>query len=232
MNHYSKSVTGAGLAVFLLVTACSNGAEGEWESTAEAGGGSGSNGYGDVGSEESHGDHEVGAKGQASLETADDATLGEVLTDGDGNVLYLFTDDAPAESTCLGGCADNWPPLRTSADAATPAELAEGLSADLLGSIPREDGAPQVTYNDWPLYTYTGDAAPGDTNGQGVGSAWYVLGPQGQIITDAAAYSAPADGGGAGGVEGTGSTGAADDPYGDEGGGYGGGDYRQHPAGS
>jgi predicted lipoprotein with Yx(FWY)xxD motif len=226
MNHYSKSVIGTGLTVFLLVTACSNGVEGESESAAEAGGGSGANGYGGVGSEESHGDHGVEAKGQASLETADDAALGEVLTDGDGNVLYLFTDDAPAESTCLGGCADNWPPLRTSADAGTPAELAEGLSAELLGSIPREDGAPQVTYNDWPLYTYTGDAAPGDTNGQGVGSAWYVLGPQGQMITDAASYSAPADSGGPQGA------GGADDPYGDDGGGYGGGDYRQHPLGS
>lgn len=211
MNHYSKSAIWAGLAVFLLVTACSNGAGGESESAEGIGGDSGSNGYGDVASEESHDEHEAGAKGQASLETADDTTLGEVLTDGNGNVLYLFTDDAPSESTCLGGCVDNWPPLRTSADADIPAELADGLSAELLGSIPREDGDPQVTYNDWPLYTYTGDAAPGDANGQGVGSAWYVLGPQGQMITEAADSVA----------------GDADD-----GGGYGGGDYRQHPLGN
>lgn len=225
MNHYSKGALGAGLAVFLLVTACSNGAGSESESTAEAGGGSGSNGYGDVGSEESHGDHEADVKGQAALETAADATLGEVLTDGDGNVLYLFTDDGPEESICFGDCADNWPPLRTSADADVPAELAEGLSAELLGSIPRDDGAPQVTYNNWPLYTYTGDAAPGDTNGQGVGSAWYVLDPRGQMITDAAAYSAPADSGGTG-------TGGSDSGDADDGGGYGGGDYRQHPLGN
>ena len=226
MNHYSKSVIGAGLAVFLLVTACSNGAEGESESTAEVDGGSGANGYGDVGSEESHGEHGAGSGGLASLETADDTAFGEVLTDGSGNVLYLFTDDAPSESTCLGECAESWPPLRTDAGADSPAELAEGLSAQLLGSTPRDDGAPQVTYNGWPLYTYTGDAAPGDTNGQGVGSAWYVLGPQGQMITDAASYSAPADSGG------TQGTGGADDPYGDDGGGYGDGDYRQHPLGN
>lgn len=211
MNHYSKSALGAGVAALSLVTACSNGTEADSESVAEAGAGSGANGGGDAGSEESHSSHGAAASGPASLETADDAALGEVLTDGDGNVLYLFTDDAPAESTCLGGCADNWPPLRTSAEAEAPVELAEGLSAALLGSVPREDGPPQVTYNGWPLYTYTGDAAPGDTNGQGVGGAWYVLGPQGQMITDAAAYSAPAGSGGAG---------------------SGGGDYRQHPLGN
>lgn len=222
MNHYSKSAIGAGLAVFLLVTACSNGADGESESAADIGGDSGSNGYGDVASEESHGEHEGGSKGQASLETADDTALGEVLTDGDGNVLYLFTDDAPSESTCLGECVDNWPPLRTTADADAPAQLADGLSAELLGSIPREDGQPQVTYNDWPLYTYAGDAAPGDANGQGVGSAWYVLSPQGEMIT-ATADSAP---------EGTDGD-PYEDSYGDDhGGGYGGDGYRQHPRGN
>ena len=33
----------------------------------------------------------------------------------------------------------------------------------------RTDGTTQVTYNDWPLYLFSGDAAAGDTNGQGVG---------------------------------------------------------------
>ena len=224
MNHYSKSAVGAGLAVFMLVTACSSGADERPESAAELGEDSESNGYGDSESEESHDEHATGSEGQAALETAGDTPFGEVLADGDGNVLYLFTDDAPSESTCLGECVDNWPPLRTAADADAPAELADGLSAELLGSIPREDGEPQVTYNDWPLYTYAGDAAPGDVNGQGVGSAWYVLSPQGEMIT-AAADPEPAD-------SDPGDTADTDDPYGDDGGGYGGGDYRQHPLGN
>jgi hypothetical protein len=34
-----------------------------------------------------------------------------------------------------------------------------------------------------PLYRYAGDAAPGDTNGQGVGGSWYAITPQGKKAT-------------------------------------------------
>ena len=32
------------------------------------------------------------------------------------------------------------------------------------------------------LYYFSGDAAAGDTNGQGVGGIWYVVGPDGSAI--------------------------------------------------
>ena len=44
----------------------------------------------------------------------------------------------------------------------------EGLDESLM-AVERTDGTTQVTYNDWPLYLFSGDAAAGDTNGQGVG---------------------------------------------------------------
>jgi predicted lipoprotein with Yx(FWY)xxD motif len=50
--------------------------------------------------------------------------------------------------------------------------------ASLLGTSPRSDGNPQVTYNGHPLYTFTGDQKAGDTNGQGVnafGASWFAL---------------------------------------------------------
>jgi predicted lipoprotein with Yx(FWY)xxD motif len=37
----------------------------------------------------------------------------------------------------------------------------------LLGTIPRSDGGPQVTYNGHPSYLLSGDHKPDDTNGQG-----------------------------------------------------------------
>ena len=43
----------------------------------------------------------------------------------------------------------------------------------------------QVTYAGHPLYTYAGDAKPGDVQGQGLdqfGAEWYVLAPSGQKI--------------------------------------------------
>ncbi|MDT0328982.1 COG4315 family predicted lipoprotein [Nocardiopsis lambiniae] len=106
--------------------------------------------------------------------------LGTLITDGNGNTLYLFTQDSAESSACTGECAQNWVPLRTSDDGAgAPAEIAGDLSADLVGSVARDDGDPQVTYGDRPLYTYTGDAAPGDVNGQGVGDTWFAVTSEG-----------------------------------------------------
>ena len=39
-----------------------------------------------------------------------------------------------------------------------------------------------VTYNGWPLYTYTGDVEAGQATGQAIdlnGGPWYVLRPSG-----------------------------------------------------
>jgi glutathione peroxidase-family protein len=46
-------------------------------------------------------------------------------------------------------------------------------------------GGEVVTYNKWPLYTYLGDGAAGQANGQDVklnGGKWYVITPAGTLI--------------------------------------------------
>ena len=48
------------------------------------------------------------------------------------------------------------------------------------------DGKAQVTYNGHPLYRFSGDQKPGDTNGQGVsafGGLWYAVSPTGDQVT-------------------------------------------------
>jgi len=43
----------------------------------------------------------------------------------------------------------------------------------------------QVTYNGWPLYTWTGDAQAGQATGQGIynlGGLWYVISPDGNPV--------------------------------------------------
>ncbi len=35
----------------------------------------------------------------------------------------------------------------------------------------------QITYNGRPLYYFINDQVPGDTNGQNVREAWFVVGP-------------------------------------------------------
>jgi predicted lipoprotein with Yx(FWY)xxD motif len=101
------------------------------------------------------------------------APFGKVLTDADGRTLYFFDkDDAtkPA-SACAGGCLTNWPPLLTSDGNG----VGTGLDAKLLA----HNTADQYTYNGRPLYRFSGDSAPGDTSGQGVGGVWHVAGADG-----------------------------------------------------
>lgn len=109
------------------------------------------------------------------LDVRTDATLGDLLVDGAGNTLYLFTTDAQGPSACYDACAENWPPLVASGDVT----VGEGVNAELLGSVERLDGSMQVTYGGWPLYTFVGDTEPGATAGQGVNDVWYVVGVDG-----------------------------------------------------
>ena len=97
------------------------------------------------------------------------------LVDGKGMTLYLFTKDSPGTSTCSGNCEKSWPPLLTTG---TPV-AGTGVDASKFGTFTRTDGTTQVTYNGWPLYYYAKDQQPGDTNGDGVGSVWYLITPDG-----------------------------------------------------
>ena len=107
--------------------------------------------------------------------------LGKVLVDSQGRTLYLFEADKGPMSACSGACAAAWPPL-TSTGKPT---AGTGLAASKLGTAKRSDGSAEVTYNGHPLYTYAGDGAPGQTNGQGLddyGAEWYVLSAAGNKI--------------------------------------------------
>jgi predicted lipoprotein with Yx(FWY)xxD motif len=106
--------------------------------------------------------------------------LGTILVDADGRSLYLFEKDKGA-SACYGACASAWPPVTTDAEAIAGA----GIDAAKLGTTKRKDGVSEVTYGGHPLYTYAGDAKPGDTTGQDLdqfGAEWYVLAPSGREI--------------------------------------------------
>jgi predicted lipoprotein with Yx(FWY)xxD motif len=117
------------------------------------------------------------AEGASTVATAE-SDLGTILVDGDGMTLYLFMPDAQGASTCLDSCAGTWPAL------AGPATAGGGVDQALLATANRpDDGSAQVTYNGWPLYHFASDAAPGDTNGQGVANIWFVVDPGGNAIT-------------------------------------------------
>jgi predicted lipoprotein with Yx(FWY)xxD motif len=106
--------------------------------------------------------------------------LGEILTDGDGNTLYGFTNDADGVPTCSGDCAATW-----------PAHIVEGepvigpnLDPATFTLVDGVDGGTQLKAGKWPLYRFSGDAAPGDVNGQGSGGVWFVVAADGSLIKD------------------------------------------------
>jgi predicted lipoprotein with Yx(FWY)xxD motif len=114
----------------------------------------------------------VGAQAESALKVSVDPALGAILTDATGKTVYLFTKDTTAgQSACSGDCAASWPPVPASADMMS---LPAGVPGT-LGSIDRDDGVKQLTYNDIPLYYFAADKAAGDTAGQGVGGVWFVV---------------------------------------------------------
>lgn len=94
-----------------------------------------------------------------------------ILTDAKGMTLYYFKPDTASKTVCTGGCAQAWPPLLFTG---TGKPQAASTLPGELEIYPNANGK-QVIYNDHPLYTYGGDSAPGQMNGQGVGSKWFVV---------------------------------------------------------
>jgi predicted lipoprotein with Yx(FWY)xxD motif len=118
------------------------------------------------------------AQGAIGLTVAESEALGPHVTTSDGTVLYLFLPDEQGASTCYGDCAAAWPPLIAEGEVV----VGDGIDADAVGRVARDDGASQVTYHGWPLYAFANDEQPGDASGQGVGERWYVIAPDGTVV--------------------------------------------------
>ena len=119
--------------------------------------------------------------GALELKVAD-SSLGQILVDGQGRTLYVFTNDTGSESTCTGGCAAAWPPL--------VGEVSAGPGVTgALGTTTRENDVEQVTLAGHPLYYYASDVSPGAVTGQGVGGTWFVVDGAGAAITTEAKSS-------------------------------------------
>ena len=94
------------------------------------------------------------------------AGVGQVLVSTTGLTLYHLPTESASNITCTGQCAANWPPFLLPAGdtAATGGSSVSGS----FGTVVRPDGATQITFGGMPLYTYVGDAAPGQATGQNV----------------------------------------------------------------
>ena len=106
--------------------------------------------------------------------------LGDILVDSGGMTLYMFMPDREqgGQPTCYGACEETWPAFEFT----DGLEAGDGLEQLLLDSVERKDGSAQATYNGAPLYHFSGDQAPGDTNGQGMSDLWWVVSPKGKPV--------------------------------------------------
>ena len=106
------------------------------------------------------------------------ATVGSsaaFVSSSNQHTLYTFGGDTANASNCTGACAGVWPPY--TAPAGTQAPAGSGF-----GIIARSDGSLQWTYQNFPLYNYSGDAAAAQDNGQGInsfGGVWGTARPAG-----------------------------------------------------
>jgi predicted lipoprotein with Yx(FWY)xxD motif len=120
--------------------------------------------------------------GDVSLDIDDRGDLGVIVVDGAGRSVYVFSRDRANDPTCYDACADTWLPLLTDSKPASGI----GIDVAAAGTVPRRDGAEQVTYKGLPLYRYAGDKVDRDVNGQGLdmfGGGWHVLTKDGRPLT-------------------------------------------------
>ncbi|MFC9154430.1 SCO0930 family lipoprotein [Streptomyces bauhiniae] len=114
------------------------------------------------------------------LSVRKDPKLGDIVVDKNGRTVYRFLKDKAwpkSVSNCTGACLEKWPAVAPVSEDDT-----QGVKKKGLMPFTRPDGVKQMSVNCWPIYTFTGDKAPGDTNGQGVGGTWYAVSPEGKPI--------------------------------------------------
>jgi predicted lipoprotein with Yx(FWY)xxD motif len=103
-------------------------------------------------------------------------SLGTVLTDEHGLTLYYFLPQkGNVASACSATCLTAWPPV-----VVTGAPTATSAVSGTLGTVSitlNGASATEVTYNGWPLHTFSGDSASGQVNGQNVENTWFAAEP-------------------------------------------------------
>lgn len=97
-------------------------------------------------------------------------THGSILVDEAGMPVFLYTNDTQngGTSACTDEeCSAEWPPVITvGMPVAGP-----GINQAMLGTITRDDGTVQATYNGWPLY-YSASGTMDDHGDEGI---WFLV---------------------------------------------------------
>ncbi|MGA7363187.1 MAG: hypothetical protein WCB86_08590 [Candidatus Dormiibacterota bacterium] len=137
-----------------------------------------------------------------TINTASVSGLGTVLVNSHGRTLYTLSSEGAGKLTCTvaNGCTQSWFESDLPPDTAA-ATAAGGVQTSLLGTEAGAAGTV-VTYDGWPLYTFSGDGAANQANGEGLqsfGGTWYALEASGALVKPGSADSSPSPSSGADG---------------------------------
>jgi predicted lipoprotein with Yx(FWY)xxD motif len=100
------------------------------------------------------------------------SSQGIFLIGPNGHSLYVFAKDTGSTATCTGECAKTWPAFTSSGTITTGPVVNKAEVGTSNG---------QVTFYGHPLYYFSHDSAPGQTNGVGI-TNWNLIGPFGNVM--------------------------------------------------
>ena len=131
-----------------------------------------------------------------TVTTASLPGVGTVLVNGNGQTLYLLSSEQGGKITCTddNGCTKVWPDTELPSGK-TAGIAGTGVQASLLSTVKSADGKLYLTYNTFPLYTFSGDTKTGTAAGQGItsfGGTWSAITPAGVAATTGSAPASPA----------------------------------------
>jgi predicted lipoprotein with Yx(FWY)xxD motif len=99
-----------------------------------------------------------------------------VLANHSARTLYVLSTERGANLHCKKACLTIWPPLLVKSSVKSIA-LGAGVKGK-IGFVARSKTTKQVTFNSYPVYTYSGDTGPKQSHGEDVvqdGGTWTML---------------------------------------------------------
>jgi len=118
--------------------------------------------------------------------------------------LYLLQDERGGKLHCTGGCLQIWVPLYV-AKGSHPMVGAgvKGKVGTVARKLSKTVTKYQLTFNSYPVYVYSGDSGPAQSNGEHIqfssGVYWYLMRASATSAGTTAMTKAPGGGGGGGG---------------------------------
>lgn len=115
------------------------------------------------------------ASASAVLRSVSFGGFTNALANHSSRTLYVLSTEKGGKIHCKTACMILWIPLEVK-DSVTSVALGAHVGGK-IGFVARGSTMKQVTFNSYPVYTYTGDTAAHQSNGEGVqadGGTWYI----------------------------------------------------------